>query len=239
YDVIDSDFMTALATTGTATIAPAGTGAGSLAVLIEAVPSAPTTSLLWDGQYQDPTTGLYDMRARWYDPATGQFLSVDPALAETDQPYAYAGDDPVNEGDPSGKDPCLQQFSLTGALLTIGTHTPDALPPPGPIQIPPLSSWPAVASFCGDWACLVYQENLSTRSVQWGFVMYIPLSGFGEWDIYVLLNGAVFNQKHQWYTPHGSLPGKVLKPGDEISIIGEEYVGVGVAQVMPNLFTVR
>jgi len=152
---------------------------------------------------------------------------------------SVAGDDPVNEGDPSGKDPCLQQFSLTGALLTIGTHTPDALPPPGPIQIPPLSSWPAVASFCGDWACLVYQENLSTRSVQWGFVMYIPLSGFGEWDIYVLLNGAVFNQKHQWYTPHGSLPGKVLKPGDEISIIGEEYVGVGVAQVMPNLFTVR
>jgi hypothetical protein len=27
---------------------------------------------------------------------------VDPDLAETDQPYAYAGDDPVNAGDPSG-----------------------------------------------------------------------------------------------------------------------------------------
>jgi hypothetical protein len=31
-------------------------------------------------------------------------MSVDPALAQTDQPYAYAGDDPVNEGDPSGLD---------------------------------------------------------------------------------------------------------------------------------------
>jgi hypothetical protein len=40
--------------------------------------------------------------ARWYDPGTGQFMSVDPDLADTDQPYAYAGDDPVNEGDPLG-----------------------------------------------------------------------------------------------------------------------------------------
>jgi RHS repeat-associated protein len=40
--------------------------------------------------------------ARWYDPGTGQFMSVDPELAETDQPYAYAGDDPVNEADLSG-----------------------------------------------------------------------------------------------------------------------------------------
>jgi hypothetical protein len=43
--------------------------------------------------------------ARWYDPSTGQFMSVDPDLAETDQPYAYAGDDPVNETDPRGKTP--------------------------------------------------------------------------------------------------------------------------------------
>ncbi len=29
-------------------------------------------------------------------------MSVDPDLAQTDQPYAYAGDDPVNSSDPSG-----------------------------------------------------------------------------------------------------------------------------------------
>lgn len=39
---------------------------------------------------------------RYYDPATGQFLSVDPDLPETGQPYAYAAADPVNEVDPSG-----------------------------------------------------------------------------------------------------------------------------------------
>jgi len=44
--------------------------------------------------------------ARWYDPGTGQFMSVDPDLAETDQPYAYASDDPVNASDRSGDFEC-------------------------------------------------------------------------------------------------------------------------------------
>jgi RHS repeat-associated protein len=39
---------------------------------------------------------------RYYDPGTGQFLSVDPLVDETGQPYAYTGDDPVNGTDPSG-----------------------------------------------------------------------------------------------------------------------------------------
>jgi RHS repeat-associated protein len=43
--------------------------------------------------------------ARYYDPATGQFLSVDPEVSETLTPFAYAGDDPVNANDPSGLSP--------------------------------------------------------------------------------------------------------------------------------------
>jgi uncharacterized protein RhaS with RHS repeats len=39
---------------------------------------------------------------RYYDPSTGQFLSVDPMVATTGQAYAYTGDDPVNDSDPSG-----------------------------------------------------------------------------------------------------------------------------------------
>jgi hypothetical protein len=39
---------------------------------------------------------------RYYDPTTGQFLTVDPMVEETGQPYAYTGDDPVNETDPLG-----------------------------------------------------------------------------------------------------------------------------------------
>jgi hypothetical protein len=39
---------------------------------------------------------------RYYDPATDQFLSVDPLVAETGQPYAFTGDDPVNATDSLG-----------------------------------------------------------------------------------------------------------------------------------------
>jgi hypothetical protein len=39
---------------------------------------------------------------RYYDPSTDQFISVDPDVAETGQPYAFTGDDPLNETDPLG-----------------------------------------------------------------------------------------------------------------------------------------
>ncbi len=53
------------------------------------------------GQYTDPS-GLQYLRARIYDPATGQFLTVDPLVATTGEPYAYSNDDPINGVDPSG-----------------------------------------------------------------------------------------------------------------------------------------
>ncbi len=54
---------------------------------------------LYDGQYQDNISGLYYLRARWYDPATGQFTSIDALVALTGQPYSYAGNNPVNGSD--------------------------------------------------------------------------------------------------------------------------------------------
>jgi RHS repeat-associated protein len=56
------------------------------------------------GQYTDHATGLIYMRARWYDPATGQFITSDPighASGETNL-YRYAAGDPANLADPSG-----------------------------------------------------------------------------------------------------------------------------------------
>ena len=54
------------------------------------------------GQYQDTESGLIWMRTRYYDPASGQFLTLDPAAAATRAPYQYAADDPVNLEDPTG-----------------------------------------------------------------------------------------------------------------------------------------
>jgi RHS repeat-associated core domain len=61
-----------------------------------------TTQLRWNGQYQDPDTGLYYLRNRYYDPTTAQFTTPDPLLNLTHQPYAYAGGDPLNAQDPLG-----------------------------------------------------------------------------------------------------------------------------------------
>jgi RHS repeat-associated protein len=64
------------------------------------------------GKTTDASTGLVDVGARKYDPATGRFISADP-IFQPDSPqaiggYAYTGDDPVNFSDPSGS---MEQFS--------------------------------------------------------------------------------------------------------------------------------
>lgn len=54
------------------------------------------------GEYTDPESGFLYLRARYYDPATQQFLTVDPLLALTEQAYNYATGSPLNATDPSG-----------------------------------------------------------------------------------------------------------------------------------------
>lgn len=70
---------------------------------INAKAGAASTPLRYDGQYTstDPS-GLIYLQARTYDPKTAQFLSVDPALEGTGEPYGYGADNPANSSDPTG-----------------------------------------------------------------------------------------------------------------------------------------
>ncbi len=61
-----------------------------------------TTNLEYDGQYVDPETGLEYLRARYYDPTTGEFLTSDPAVSQTHEPYQYAANAPATFADPTG-----------------------------------------------------------------------------------------------------------------------------------------
>lgn len=55
------------------------------------------------GGYTD-STGLIYLIDRYYDSAIGQFISVDPEVAQTLQPYAYASGTPIINTDPTGAD---------------------------------------------------------------------------------------------------------------------------------------
>ena len=59
------------------------------------------TPFEFPGAHTDPRGPSY-LIGRYYDPATGQFLSVDPLVAQTQQAYVYVEDDPVNAIDPTG-----------------------------------------------------------------------------------------------------------------------------------------
>lgn len=55
------------------------------------------------GHTTEPETGgLIYMRARYYDPAIGRFISEDPA-GDGDNWYAYCGNNPINMVDPTGE----------------------------------------------------------------------------------------------------------------------------------------
>lgn len=62
--------------------------------------------LRFHGQYLDEFTGLYDLRARDYDAASGRFTGPDPVPAPTDSPftstYHYGYNQPTLLTDPSG-----------------------------------------------------------------------------------------------------------------------------------------
>jgi len=95
--------------------------------------------------YNEPANGLIFARARWYDPATGTFMTPDPmGYHDASSLYAFAGGDPVNGRDPSGRgfwkdagktlkgygkglgkvliSPAVLTYNLTGALIYISTE---------------------------------------------------------------------------------------------------------------------
>ncbi len=55
------------------------------------------------GREYETVSGLYHMRARFYDPVTGQFLQREPLVYRgATAPYVYAGNNPTNYRDPYG-----------------------------------------------------------------------------------------------------------------------------------------
>ncbi|GBF74333.1 hypothetical protein PA598K_02671 [Paenibacillus sp. 598K] len=78
-------------------------------------------SFLYAGQQYDKETGLYYLRARYYDPAVGRFLNEDTYEGQITNPlsmnlYTYVENNPINWIDPSGHAKASDNAHLTGLV---------------------------------------------------------------------------------------------------------------------------
>ena len=99
-------------------------------VLTESGTMASKVPFRYRGYYYDQETRLYYLQSRYYDPATGRFISsdsieyLDPAVIYGLNLYAYCGNNPVNYSDDTGHFPILACIlgltALIGMGLTIG-----------------------------------------------------------------------------------------------------------------------
>ena len=89
---------------------------------------------LYRGEQFDPDLGLYYLRARYYNPLTGRFVSRDPKEHSPYEfehkpldparlhKYLYAGGDPVNRIDPMGRELEEEYGAITKKDLTQSTR---------------------------------------------------------------------------------------------------------------------
>ena len=88
--------------------------------------SSTPNNYLYRGEQWDADLGLYYLRARYYNPLTGRFMSRDPNDGTPIQPeslhkYLYADGDPVNASDPNGRSALVE-----GAYVDLAKATSTA-----------------------------------------------------------------------------------------------------------------
>jgi RHS repeat-associated protein len=91
-------------------------------ILNEGIIPACCSYSLCAGGYYDANTGLYKFGIRYYDPRTGRWTQRDPVGGSLQElvkanPYVYAGNNPVNDVDPSGESAISCVF---GVLIGVG-----------------------------------------------------------------------------------------------------------------------
>ena len=83
---------------------------------------------LYRGEQYDSDLGLYYLRARYYNPLTGRFMSRDPEDGKLTDPkslhkYLYADGDPVNVIDPRGQS-STADYVLTAVIVAAVVEAP-------------------------------------------------------------------------------------------------------------------
>jgi RHS repeat-associated protein len=94
-----------------------------------------TNSLWFTGKPEEERLGLSYFGARWYDPAIGQFLGMDPAGPQeanvhSFNRYAYANNNPYKFVDPDGNSPLDVGFFIADSIrftLAVYSGNPQAI----------------------------------------------------------------------------------------------------------------
>ena len=87
-------------------------------------------TLTYTAREYDAESGLYHYRARAYDPTMGRFLQKDPLQGElmspqTQHPYSYVTNNPVNLTDPTGEIAAVSYAILLWPLSGIQWKPPN------------------------------------------------------------------------------------------------------------------
>jgi RHS repeat-associated protein len=127
---------------------------------------APAGGPGYTGHVNDPDSGLVYMQARYYDPAVGRFLGVDPAGTQPGDVskfgrFNYASGNPVRFVDPDGK----QEVDADELELETRAAMARLNPPIGPNQaapgyVPPPAPLPAAPTFSDQ----IVEEELGLRT---------------------------------------------------------------------------
>lgn len=83
----------------------------------------------YSGERYDSSIGLYDLRARYYDQATGRFWARDPVEGDpcsplSNNPYIYAADDAVDAVDPTGRQALVEYLLLIHFIQPLQINIP-------------------------------------------------------------------------------------------------------------------
>jgi RHS repeat-associated protein len=85
----------------------------------------PASKYLYTGQQFDQLTGLYSLRARYYNPSQGRFNSRDTYPVNFNNPielnrYGYTASNPINGSDPLGQMTATASYASVSKLVILG-----------------------------------------------------------------------------------------------------------------------
>ncbi|MEC0192289.1 polymorphic toxin-type HINT domain-containing protein, partial [Paenibacillus apiarius] len=184
----------------------------------------------YSGEYWDKTTNLQYLRARWYDPSIGRFITEDPYEGELTNPlslnsYTYVENNPLTKIDPTGN----SAWELcAGSLLcfSAGTKvkTEQGLKPIEEIQV-------------GD--------QVQTRNEETGELGYHPVEELFQRETdetyHVKVNGTtiITTAEHPfWVAGEGWVEARDLKKGDKLVDLDDQEVPIEDIDVKKERITV-